>query len=104
VFFYFVHDFGLLFFYGGRFAVGFGYRNFVVYMYLFYFTGKLMKDIAEECRENSLTFCILDGPSDEDLLHFEFFDVVITTYAVLLFDLYISFFSGLILILTNSLL
>jgi hypothetical protein len=101
VFFYFVHDFGLLFFYGGRFAVGFGYRNFVVYMYLFYFTGKLKDDIADECRDNSLTFYVLDGTNDDDLLHF---DVVITTYAVLLFDLYISFFSGLILILTNSLL
>jgi hypothetical protein len=81
--------------------VAFAYRNFVVYMYLFYFTGKLKDDIADECRDNSLTFYVLDGTNDDDLLHF---DVVITTYAVLLLDLYISFFSGLILILTNSLL
>ena len=75
--------------------MAFAYRNFVVYMYLFYFTGRLKEDITEECRENSLTFYVLDGTNYDDLLHF---DVVITTYAVLLFDLYISFFSGLILI------
>ncbi|EFX60795.1 hypothetical protein DAPPUDRAFT_122928, partial [Daphnia pulex] len=39
---------------------------------------RLKEDITEECRENSLTFYILDGTNDDDLLHF---DVVITTYA-----------------------